>query len=136
MAAAEHFDISEKHREESEKAYSYFIKLQAELDRAREENEKLEKKAQKTADNAPTYAMLAIIFRIAFALALVIVAVLTLAKKTLGLTTLIGMVVALTLLAGSIGAEFITVDAERKIYEYNHEIRKNRLALLKLKNRH
>ena len=44
-ATKEHFDISEKHREESEKAYSYFIKLQAELDRAREENEKLEKKA-------------------------------------------------------------------------------------------
>ena len=44
-AAADFFDIAEQHRAESEKAYAYFIKLQAELDRAREENERLEKKA-------------------------------------------------------------------------------------------
>ncbi|MBO4396579.1 MAG: diguanylate cyclase [Eubacterium sp.] len=44
-AASEFFDISEQHRQESESAYAYFIKLQAELDRAREENERLEKKA-------------------------------------------------------------------------------------------
>ncbi len=44
-AASEFFDISEQHRQESENAYAYFIKLQAELDKAREENERLEKKA-------------------------------------------------------------------------------------------
>ncbi|MBO6107861.1 MAG: GGDEF domain-containing protein [Eubacterium sp.] len=44
-AAAEFFDIAEQHRRESEKAYAYFIKLQAELDKARLENERLEKKA-------------------------------------------------------------------------------------------
>ncbi len=44
-AAADYFDIAELHRKESEKAYAYFIKLQAELDKAREENERLERKA-------------------------------------------------------------------------------------------
>lgn len=104
------------------------------LEKRIEKYEKLEQKMQKILDNAATYSMLAKILRWATVFTLIVAAVLFFLG--LGMMPLFAMVVALIILAGSIGADYTVINAENTVHECGREIRKARLAVLKLKNRH
>lgn len=93
------------------------------------------KKAQKTIENEPTYSLFGKILRYIFIVFLIVTVIL--AVTGIGRDTVtIMLIVAFFILAASVFCQFIPMRAESEHNQALKNLRKTRLAILEIRNRH